>query len=111
MLGKEIALASFAERERKVRRDFWSKLKRVAGMVPFVEGPARRLLLRARPGNADATARHAARGACLFHPCRSRHSRHGRWLLTAVMGLFASYITPTIGQPRRALGTELPAKS
>lgn len=32
-------------------------------------------------------------------------------LLTAVMGLFASYITPTIGQPRRALGTELPAKS
>ena len=36
-LGKEIALSTFAERERKVRRDFWSKLKRFAGMVPFVE--------------------------------------------------------------------------
>src|SRR4029450_5055755 len=36
-LGKEIALSTFADRERKVRRDFWSKLKRFAGMVPFVE--------------------------------------------------------------------------
>ena len=33
-LGKQIALTAFAERERKVRRDFWSKLKRVAGLVP-----------------------------------------------------------------------------
>jgi uncharacterized membrane protein YkvA (DUF1232 family) len=36
-LGKEISLAAFAERERKVRRDFWAKLKRFAGQVPFVE--------------------------------------------------------------------------
>ncbi len=36
-LGKDIALRAFAERERKVRRDFWAKLKRVAGQVPFVE--------------------------------------------------------------------------
>jgi len=37
-LGKEIALTSFAEGERKVRRDFWSKLKRVAmgGGAPIV---------------------------------------------------------------------------
>ena len=36
-LGRQISLAAFAEKERKVRRDFWAKLKRVAGMVPFVE--------------------------------------------------------------------------
>ena len=36
-LGKAISLRDFAEREEKVRRDFWAKLKRVAGQVPFVE--------------------------------------------------------------------------
>jgi uncharacterized membrane protein YkvA (DUF1232 family) len=36
-LSKEIAWYRFKERERRVRRDFWSKLKRFAGQVPFVE--------------------------------------------------------------------------
>jgi uncharacterized membrane protein YkvA (DUF1232 family) len=36
-LGKAISLRTFAERERKVRRDFWAKLRRVTGQVPFVE--------------------------------------------------------------------------
>jgi uncharacterized membrane protein YkvA (DUF1232 family) len=36
-LGKEISLSAFAERERKVRSDFWAKLRRFAGQVPFVE--------------------------------------------------------------------------
>ena len=36
-LGKEISLSAFAERERKIRRDFWAKLRRFAGQVPFVE--------------------------------------------------------------------------
>jgi uncharacterized membrane protein YkvA (DUF1232 family) len=36
-LGKAISLRAFAEREERVRRDFWAKLKRVAGQVPFVE--------------------------------------------------------------------------
>ncbi len=36
-LGREISLGDFAERERKVRRDFWAKLKLFAGSVPFVE--------------------------------------------------------------------------
>lgn len=36
-LGKDISLAAFGERERKVRRDFWAKLRRFAGQVPFVE--------------------------------------------------------------------------
>jgi uncharacterized membrane protein YkvA (DUF1232 family) len=36
-LGRAISLRAFAERESKVRRDFWTKLKRFAGQVPFVE--------------------------------------------------------------------------
>ncbi len=36
-LGKEISLRAFAERERKVRSEFWQKLRRFAGQVPFVE--------------------------------------------------------------------------
>ena len=36
-LGKAVSLRDFAEREERVRRDFWAKLKRVAGQVPFVE--------------------------------------------------------------------------
>jgi len=36
-LGKEISLRAFAERERKVRNEFWQKLRRFAGQVPFVE--------------------------------------------------------------------------
>lgn len=36
-LGKEISLRALTERERKVRRDFWTKFKRFAGQVPFAE--------------------------------------------------------------------------
>src|SRR5262245_59834264 len=35
--GRQVSLIGMAERERKVRRDFWAKLKRVAGMIPFAE--------------------------------------------------------------------------
>nr|WP_141693878.1 YkvA family protein [Methyloligella halotolerans] len=36
-MGQGVSAERVAERERKVRRDFWSKLKRFAGQVPFVE--------------------------------------------------------------------------
>jgi uncharacterized membrane protein YkvA (DUF1232 family) len=36
-LGKEVALSRFRERERKVRRDFWAKLKGLGAQLPFVE--------------------------------------------------------------------------
>jgi uncharacterized membrane protein YkvA (DUF1232 family) len=36
-LGRQLSLRAFAERERKVRREFWAKLKRVVARVPFVE--------------------------------------------------------------------------
>ena len=33
-LGRQLTLTALDDRERKVRRDFWAKLKRVIGMVP-----------------------------------------------------------------------------
>jgi hypothetical protein len=36
-LGRQLTLSALADRERRVRRDFWAKLKRVIGMVPFAE--------------------------------------------------------------------------
>ncbi len=36
-LGCQVSLSAFSERERKVRRDFWAKFKRAAGKVPFLE--------------------------------------------------------------------------
>ena len=36
-MGREISVDTLFEREQKVRRDFWGKLKRVAGNVPFVD--------------------------------------------------------------------------
>jgi uncharacterized membrane protein YkvA (DUF1232 family) len=36
-LGEEISLRNFAEWERRARTDFWSKLKRFAGQLPFME--------------------------------------------------------------------------
>lgn len=36
-MGREISVDTLSEREQKVRRDFWGKLKRVAGNVPFVD--------------------------------------------------------------------------
>jgi uncharacterized membrane protein YkvA (DUF1232 family) len=36
-LGRGAASRAFSDRERQVRRDFWAKLKRFAGKVPFAE--------------------------------------------------------------------------
>ncbi len=36
-MGQGLTEERVAEREKKVRRDFWSKLKRFAGRVPFMQ--------------------------------------------------------------------------
>ena len=36
-LGKEISSHNFAEWEQEVSTDFWSKIRRFAGQLPFVE--------------------------------------------------------------------------
>jgi uncharacterized membrane protein YkvA (DUF1232 family) len=98
-LGKAVSLRAFAEREERVRRDFWAKLRRVAGQVPFVEDivagyycaldPATPMRVRgmiAGLGFADDAA-----------------------LITAVLALVSSHITPVHrAAAARALDKELP---
>jgi uncharacterized membrane protein YkvA (DUF1232 family) len=119
-LGKEIALSTFAERERKVRRDFWSKLKRFAGMVPFVED-----LVAAYYCALDPATPMRVRGMLLAalayfilpvdlipDMIAGLGFADDAALLTAVIGLVASHITPTHrAAAARALDKELPAKS
>jgi uncharacterized membrane protein YkvA (DUF1232 family) len=119
-LGKEIALTSFAERERKVRRDFWSKLKRAAGMVPFVED-----LVAAYYCALDPATPMRVRGMLLAalayfilpldlipDMIAGLGYADDMALLTAVIGLVASHITPTHrAAAARALDKELPARS
>jgi uncharacterized membrane protein YkvA (DUF1232 family) len=119
-LGKKIALSTFAERERKVRRDFWSKLKRFAGMVPFVEDlvatyycaldPA--TPMRVRGMLLAALAYFILPADLIPDMIAGLGFADDAALLTAVIGLVASHITPTHrAAAARALDKELPAKS
>src|SRR5262245_20763896 len=118
-LGKEIALTSFAERERKVRRDFWSKLKRFAGMVPFVED-----LVAAYYCALDPATPMRVRGMLLAalayfimpedlipDMIAGLGFQDDAALCTVVVGLVASHTTPAHRAAAvRALDKELPAK-
>jgi len=119
-LGKEIALTSFAERERKVRRDFWSKLKRAAGMVPFVED-----LVAAYYCALDPATPTRVRGMLLAALAYfilpldivpdlivGLGFADDAALLTAVVGLVSAHITPIHrAAAARALDKELPPQS
>jgi len=118
-LGKEISLRRFAEREEKVRRDFWSKLKRFAGQVPFVED-----LVAGYYCALDPDTPMRVRGMLLaaivyfilpFDLIPDIIAGLGfaddAALLTAVLALVSSHITPTHrAAAARALDRELPAE-
>lgn len=36
-MGRNVTVTRIAEREEKVRRDFWQKVKRFAGRIPFMD--------------------------------------------------------------------------
>lgn len=119
-LGRELALVSFAEREKKVRRDFWAKLKRVAGMVPFVEDlvaayycaldPA--TPLRVRGMLLAAIAYFILPVDLIPDMIAGLGFADDMALLTAVIGLVTSHITPTHrAAAARALDKELPQRS
>ena len=119
-LGRELRLSTFAKYEQRVRRDFWAKLKRFAGNLPFVE---------------DAVAAYF----CALDPATPMRVRgmllatlayfilpvdivpdiilglgfvDDAALLTAVIGMVATNITPTHrAAAARALGKELPPSS
>jgi uncharacterized membrane protein YkvA (DUF1232 family) len=115
--GKEISLAAFAERERKVRRDFWAKLKRFAGQVPFVED-----LVAGYYCALDPSTPMRVRGMLLaaiayfilpfdFVPdiIAGLGFADDAALVTAVVALVSAHITPTHrAAAARALDKELP---
>jgi uncharacterized membrane protein YkvA (DUF1232 family) len=117
-LGRQISLAAFSERERKVRRDFWAKLKRFAGMVPFVED-----LVAAYYCALDPATPMRVRGmliaalAYFILPADiipdlivGLGFADDAALLTAVIGMVATHITPTHrAAAARALDKELPS--
>ena len=119
-LGRQISLSAFAERERRVRRDFWAKLKRFAGMVPFVED-----LVAAYYCALDPATPMRVRGMLLAaiayfilpvdlipDMIAGLGFADDAALLTAVLGLVASHITPIHrAAAARALDRELPPRS
>ena len=116
--GGRLSLVSLAERERKVRRDFWAKLKRFAGNIPFVED-----LVAAYYCALDPSTPTRVRGMLLaaiayfilpFDIIPDMIAGLGfaddAALLTAVVGLVATHITPTHrAAAARALDKELDA--
>ena len=117
--GRQISLATLAEQERKVRRDFWAKLKRFAGKVPFVEE-----LVAAYYCALDPATPMRVRGMLLAaiayfilpidlipDMIAGLGFADDMALITAVVGLVAAHITPTHrAAAARALDKELPPR-
>jgi uncharacterized membrane protein YkvA (DUF1232 family) len=116
-LGRQLSLTAFAERERKIRRDFWAKLKRFAGLVPFVDDlvaayycaldPA--TPMRVRGMLLAALAYFILPADLIPDMILGLGFADDAALLTAVVGLVAAHITPTHrAAAARALDKELP---
>jgi len=119
-LGREKSMVTLAERENSVRRNFWAKLKRVAGNVPFVED-----LVAAYYCAMDPATPMRVRGMLLaalayfIMPIdvipdivAGLGFADDMALLTAVVGLVSASIKPVHrAAAARALEKELPAQS
>ena len=119
-LGRQISLRTLSERERKVRRDFWAKLKRFAARVPFVDD-----LVAAYYCALDPATPIRVRGMLLaslayfilptdFIPdiLGGLGFADDMALFSAVIGLVSSHITPTHrAAAARALDKELPKQT
>jgi uncharacterized membrane protein YkvA (DUF1232 family) len=115
-LGRRVSVRAFSERESKVRRDFWAKLKRFAARVPFAQD-----LVAAYYCALDPATPIRVRGMLLaalayfilptdFIPdiLGGLGFADDMALLSAVIGLVSSHITPTHRTAAaRALDTEL----
>src|SRR4026207_1204701 len=111
---------SLQEHERTVIRDFWTALKQFAGRLPFVEDlvaayycaldPA--TPMRVRGMLLAALAYFIMPADLIPDMIAGLGFADDAALLTAVIGLGASHITPTHrAAAARALDKELPAKS
>ena len=115
--GKEISLRTMAEWEKKARTGFWSKLKRFAGQVPFVED-----IVAGYYCALDPATPMRVRGMLLaaiayfilpfdFVPdvIAGLGFADDAALVTAVLALVSAHITPTHrAAAARALDKELP---
>ena len=119
-LGREVTRRTFAEREQKVRRDFWSKLKRFAGMVPFAEDVVAAYYcaldpatpMRVRGMLLAALAYFILPADLIPDIIAGLGFADDAALLTAVVGMVASNITPTHrAAAARALDKELPSNA
>jgi uncharacterized membrane protein YkvA (DUF1232 family) len=117
-LGKDVAMSSrLNERERKVRRDFWAKLKALGRHLPFVED-----LLAAYYCALDPATPTRVRGVLLaalayfilpfdFIPVVIGFADDAA-LLAATIALVSSHITPAHrAAAARALDKELPKQA
>jgi len=116
-IGGEIAPAAFAERERKVRREFWAKLKRVIAKVPFAEDLVAAYYcaldpetpLRVRGMLLAAIAYFILPGDFIPDLILGLGFADDMALVTAVVGMVASHITPVHrAAAARALGKDGP---
>jgi uncharacterized membrane protein YkvA (DUF1232 family) len=116
-LGRQVALSSFVEREGKVRREFWAKLKRLAGRVPFVEDlvaayycaldPA--TPIRVRGMLLAALAYFILPADLIPDMIAGLGFADDAALITAVVGLVSAHITPVHrAAAARTLDKELP---
>ncbi len=118
--GGDVSRSAFAERERWVRRDFWTKFKRLAGKLPFAED-----LVAAYYCALDPATPMRVRGMLLaalayfilpfdFVPdvILGLGFADDAALITAVIGLVAAHITPAHrAAAARALDKDLPPKA
>jgi uncharacterized membrane protein YkvA (DUF1232 family) len=116
-LGKALSLRAFAERERRVRRDFWAKLKRFAGQVPFVEDIVAGYFCALDPATPMRVRGMLLAAIAYFilpfdivpDLIAGLGFADDAALVTAVLALVSSHITPTHrAAAARALDKELP---
>jgi uncharacterized membrane protein YkvA (DUF1232 family) len=115
--GRAISLTRLAEREREVRRDFWSKLKRFAGHVPFIEDIVAAYYCALDPATPTRVRGMLLAALAYFilpvdlipDMIAGLGFADDAALLTAVFGLVAAHITDTHrAAAARALDRELP---
>ena len=116
-LGRQVSLRAFADRERKVRREFWAKLKRFAARVPFVEDVVAAYYcaldpatpIRVRGMLLAALAYFILPSDLIPDIVGGLGFADDMALLSAVVGMVSSHITPVHrAAAARALDKELP---
>ena len=115
--GEDFSDASFSDRARKVRGDFWAKLKRFAGKVPFVDDVVAAYFCALDPATPMRVRGMLFAALAYFilptdfipDMLAGLGFADDAALLTAVLALVSSHVSPTHrAAAARALDKELP---